>query len=106
MTNYVAVDSPDVEAAVPFYGRQPKPEEVHKIRASLLIHYAEDDERINQGISEFEAALKVASVEYLIHMYEGTRHAFFNDTGQRYHEEASKLAWKRTVAFFKEKLKT
>jgi carboxymethylenebutenolidase len=106
MTNYVTVNSPDVDAAAPFYGRQPVPEDVPKIKASLLIHYAEDDERINQGIPEFEAALKEASVEYSIHIYEGTRHAFFNDTGQRYHEEASKLAWKRTVAFFNEKLKT
>jgi carboxymethylenebutenolidase len=106
MTNYVAVDSPDVDAAVPFYGRQPVPEDVPKIKASLLIHYAEDDERINQGIPEFEAALKEASAEYSIHIYEGTRHAFFNDTGERYHEEASKLAWKRTVALFNEKLKT
>jgi carboxymethylenebutenolidase len=106
MTNFVAVNSPDVKAAVPFYGRQPTPEDVSKIKASLLIHYAEDDERINEGIPEFEAALKEASIEYTIHMYEEAKHAFFNDTSPRYHEEASKLAWKRTVAFFNEKLKT
>ncbi len=106
MTNQVAVNSPDVQAAVPFYGRQPAPEDVPKIKASLLIHYAGDDERINAGIPEFEAALKKASVEYEIFMYEGAKHGFYNDTSQRYHEEASKLAWGRTMAFFKEKLKT
>jgi carboxymethylenebutenolidase len=106
VTNQVAVNSPDVQAAVPFYGRQPAPEDVPKIRASLLIHYAGDDERINAGIPAFEAALKEASVEHKIFMYEGAGHAFFNDTGSRYHEEAAKLAWERTIAFFKEKLKT
>jgi carboxymethylenebutenolidase len=105
MTNQVAVNSPDVQAAVPFYGRQPSPEDVPKIRASLLVHYAGDDERINAGIPAFEAALKEASVEHEIFMYEGAKHAFFNDAGSRYHEEASKLAWERTIAFFKEKLK-
>ncbi len=106
MTNQVAVNSPDVQAAVPFYGRQPATEDVPKIKASLLIHYAGDDERINAGIPAFEAALKKASVEHEIFMYEGAQHAFFNDTSPRYHEEASKLAWERTIAFFKEKLKT
>ncbi len=106
MTNQVAVNSPDVQAAVPFYGRQPATEDAPKIKASLLIHYAGDDERINAGIPAFEAALKKASVEHEIFMYEGAQHAFFNDTSPRYHEEASKLAWERTIAFFKEKLKT
>ena len=106
MTNQVAVHSPDVQAAAPFYGRQPAPEEVRKIKASMLIHYAGDDERINAGIPEFKAALKKASVEHEIFMYEGAQHAFFNDTSPRYHEEAAKLAWKRTLAFFKKKLKT
>jgi len=105
VTNQVAVNSPDVRAAVPFYGRQPAPEDASKIKASLLVHYAGDDERINAGIPAFEAALKEASVEYQIFMYEGAKHAFFNDTSARYHEEASKLAWERTIAFFKEKLK-
>lgn len=106
MTNQVAVNSADLRAAVPFYGRQPAPEDVPKIKASLLIHYAGLDERINAGIEAFEAALKKASVEYKIYMYEGAGHAFFNDTGSRYHEEAAKLAWERTIAFLKEKLKT
>ncbi len=106
MTNQVAVNSPDVQAAVPFYGRQPAAEDVPKIKASMLINYAGDDERINAGIPAFEAALKEAAVEYQIFMYEGAQHAFFNDTSPRYHEEAAKLAWERTIAFFKDKLKT
>jgi len=106
VTNQVAVNSPDLKAAVPFYGRQPAPEDVPKIKASLLLQYAGLDERINKGIPEFEAALKKASVDYKIFIYEGAGHAFFNDTSSRYHEEAAKLAWERTIAFFKQKLKT
>lgn len=106
MTNQVAVNSPDLSAAVPFYGRQPASEEVPKIKASMLIHYAGLDERINAGIEAFEAALKEASVDHRIYIYEGAGHAFFNDTGSRYHKEAAELAWKRTIAFFNEKLKT
>lgn len=106
VTNQVAVNSPDLEAAVSFYGRQPASEDVIKIKASVLIHYAGDDERINEGIPAFEVALKEASVDYEIFMYEGAKHAFFNDTSSRFHEEASKLAWERTIAFFNEKLKT
>ena len=105
MTNQVAVISPDVQAAVPFYGRQPETGDVPKIKASILAHYAGDDERINAGIPEFEAALKEASIEYEVHMYEGAKHAFFNDTSARYHEEAAKLAWERTIAFFNKNLK-
>ena len=106
MTNQVAVNCPSLDAAVPFYGRQPAPEDIPKIKASLLIHYAGNDERINAGIEAFEAALKKVGVEYMIYMYEGAGHAFFNDTGSRYNQEAAELAWKRTIAFLKEKLKT
>ncbi len=106
VTNQVAVNSPDLMAGAPFYGRQPAVEEVPKIKASLLLHYAGLDERINAGIDAYEAALKKASVEYEIFMYEGAGHAFFNDTGSRYNKEAAGLAWERTIAFFKEKLKT
>jgi len=107
MTNQVAVNSSDLAAAVPFYGRQPAPEDIPKIKASLLLHYAGLDQRINKGIPEFEATLKKASVDYKIYMYEGAKHAFFNDTNTgRYHKEAAQLAWKRTIAFLKEKLKT
>jgi len=106
VTNQVAVDSPDVKAAVPFYGRQPAPEDVPKIKASILAHYAGEDTRINEGIPAYEAALKKANKEYKIYIYEGAKHGFFNDTGTQFNEEASKLAWERTLAFFREKLKT
>ncbi len=106
MTNQVAVNSPDLAAAVPFYGSQPAPEDVPKIKAAMLIHYAGNDERINAGIPVFEDALKKASIEYQIFMYEGAGHAFFNDTGTRYDKEAATLAWQRTLEFFKEKLKS
>ncbi|MCJ7582096.1 MAG: dienelactone hydrolase family protein, partial [Candidatus Aminicenantes bacterium] len=106
MTNQVAVNAPDLTAAVPFYGSQPKVEDVPKINASLLCHYAGLDERINAGIEAFEAALKEASIDYKMYVYEGAGHAFFNDTGTRYHKEAAELAWKRTIEFFNEKLKT
>jgi carboxymethylenebutenolidase len=107
MANQLAVNSPDVSAAVPYYGRQPVSEDVPKIKASLLLHYAGLDEGINKGIPEYEAALKKASVDYKLYMYEGAQHAFNNDTNAaRYNKEAAELAWKRTIAFFKEKLKT
>lgn len=107
ITNQVAVQSPDLSAAVPYYGRQPAAEDVLKIKASLLLHYAGLDERINSGIPAFEDALKEAPVDYKIYIYEGAAHAFNNDTNpDRYHKEAAELAWKRTIAFFKEKLKT
>ncbi len=107
MANQVAVNSPDLKASVPFYGNQPEAEDVYKIKASLLLHYAENDERINKGIPAYEEALKKASVDYRVHMYEGTEHGFYNDTNaERYHKEAAQLAWKRTIEFFKEKLKT
>ncbi len=105
VTNQVAVNAPDLAAAVPFYGSQPAPEDVPKIKAAMLIHYAGDDQRINAGIPAFEEALKKAGVEHTIHMYEGAGHAFMNDTGQRYNKEAADLAWKRTIDFLKAKLK-
>lgn len=106
VTNQVAVLSPDLTAAVPFYGRQPKPEDIPNIKASLLCHYGSLDKRINEGIEAFEAALKANSVKYNIFIYDGAKHAFFNDTRpDRYHPEAAKMAWKRTIAFFKEELK-
>ena len=107
MTNQVAVHSPDLSAAVPYYGRQPDAQDVHKIKASMLLHYAGTDERINAGIPAFEEALQQASVEFQIYIYEGAQHAFNNDANKsRYHKEAAQLAWQRTIAFFKEKLKT
>ena len=106
MANQVAVNSPDVSAAVPYYGRQPADEDVPKIKAPLLLHYAGLDEGINKGIAGYEAALKKASIDYKIYMYDGTQHAFNNDTGARYNKEAAQLAWGRTISFLKEKLKT
>lgn len=104
MTNQVAVNSPDLKAAVPFYGIQPASEDVPKIKASLLAHYAGLDERIDKGIPEFESALKKASVDYRIFIYDGAEHGFFNDTSQRYNERSAKLAWERTVTFLRQKL--
>ena len=106
ITNQVTVNAADLTAAVPFYGSQPSGEDVPKIKAAMMLHYAGNDERINAGIPAFEEALKKAGIEYKIFMYEGTGHAFFNDTGSRYNEEAAKLAFKRTIAFFKEKLRS
>jgi carboxymethylenebutenolidase len=106
VANQMAVHSADLDAAVPYYGNQPASEDVPKIKASLLLHYAGDDQRINKGIPAFEAALKAASVDYKIYMYEGARHAFNDDTrADRYNKEAAQLAWKRTISFLKEKLK-
>jgi carboxymethylenebutenolidase len=105
MTNEVAVNAPDLDAAVPYYGIQPPAEDVAKIKAPIMAHYAGNDERINAGIPAFEEALKKNNIEYQIFIYPGAGHAFNNDTNpDRYNEEAAKLAWKRTVEFFKEKL--
>jgi carboxymethylenebutenolidase len=106
MTNQVAVNCPDLDAAVPYYGMQPTADQVPSIKAPILAHYAGDDARINQGIPAFEEALKKNKKEYQIFMYEGAQHAFNNDSNkERYNEKAAKLAWSRTIAFFKEKLK-
>ena len=106
MTNQVAVNAPDLNAAVPYYGRQPVEEDVAKIKAPIMAHYAGNDEGINAGIPAFEEALKKYNKEYTIFMYEGAGHAFNNDSNpERYNEQAAKLAWGRTIGFFKEKLK-
>ena len=106
VANQLAVNSPELIAVVPFYGPQPAAEDVPKIKASLLLHYAGLDERINRGIPAYEAALKKASVEYRLYMYEGAQHAFNTDTRpERYNKEAAQLAWERTISFLKEKLK-
>jgi carboxymethylenebutenolidase len=104
MTNQIAVNSPDVKAAVPFYGMPPVAEDVPKIRASMLLHYAGNDQWINQGVPAYEAALKKAHIDYKLHMYPGAEHAFFNDTSPRYNPEAARQAWERTISFFKLKL--
>jgi len=103
--NMLAVNSPDLAAAVAYYGAQPKAEDVPKIKAALLLHYAGLDERINAGIDAFRKALDANHKQYAIHMYEGANHAFNNDTSAaRYDKEAADLAWGRTIAFFKERL--
>ena len=104
MTNQVAVNAPDLNAAVPYYGTTPAPEDVPKIKAPIMAHYAGNDERINAGIPAFEEALKKAGIEYHIFIYEGAEHAFNNDTSPRYKKDAADLAWERTVGFFREKL--
>jgi len=106
MTNQVAVNSTELDAAVPYYGRQPAAEDVPRIKAPIMAHYAGNDAGINAGISAFEAELKKNNKEYQIFMYEGASHAFNNDSNpERYNAEAAKLAWSRTIGFFKEKLK-
>jgi len=106
MANQVAVNSPDVIAVVPYYGGQPAADDVPKIKASLLLHYAGDDAGTNKGIPVYEAALKKAGVDYKMYMYEGAKHAFNDDTrAERYNKEAAQLAWQRTTSFLKEKLK-
>lgn len=105
ISNYLAVQLPDLNAAVPFYGGQPPEEDVAKIKAPLLIQYAENDERINAGWPKYEAALKQAKVRYEAHVYPGTQHGFNNDTTPRYDAVAAKLAWQRTVAFFNQHLR-
>ncbi len=103
--NLLAVRIPDLAASVPFYGIQVSAADAAKIKAPLLIHYAETDERINAGWPAYEEALKANGVRYQAHFYPGTQHGFHNDTTPRYNEAAAKLAWSRTVAFFKEHLK-
>ncbi len=105
VVNQLAVSIPDViKAGVPFYGRQPAKEDVAKIKAPLLIHYAELDTRVNEGWPAYEAALKAANVKYTMHMYPKANHGFHNDTTPRYDEAAAKLAWERTLEFFKANL--
>ena len=105
-TNYLAVGlGGDLNAAVPFYGSPPrKLEDVAKIRAPLLAHYAENDDRINSGRPGYEAALKANNAKFEMHSYPDTRHGFHNNSTPRYNEAAAKLAWQRTIAFFRKHL--
>ncbi|MBO6716807.1 MAG: dienelactone hydrolase family protein [Rhizobiaceae bacterium] len=103
--NDLAVNAPDLDAGVAYYGRQASADAVGSIEAPLMLHYAGLDERINAGIDAYRAALEAAGKEFTIHIYDGVNHAFNNDTSAaRYDEEAAKLAWQRTVDFFREKL--
>lgn len=105
IANFLATRLPDLGAAVPFYGNQPPVEEVAKIKAPLLIHYAESDERINAGWPKYEAALVAAKVKYQAHIYAGTQHGFNNDTTPRFDEANARVAWRRTVEFFNQHLR-
>lgn len=105
VVNALAVElGGDLDAGVPFYGRAPRTEDVSRIKAPLLIHYAENDDRINAMRPDYEAALKANGVAYEMHTYPGTRHGFHNNSTPRYDEAAAKLAWERTIAFFKKHL--
>lgn len=105
ISNMLAWRLPNIiKAAVPYYGRQPDAAEVPKIKASLLIHYGELDERVNAGWPAYEAALKEAGVDYQAFIYPGANHGFHNDTTPRYDQEAAELSWSRTVSFFKKHL--
>jgi len=105
IANFMAVRIPDLSAAVPFYGGQPAVEDVPKIKAPLLLHYAALDTRVNEGWPAYEAALKANKKEYTAYIYENANHGFHNDTTPRYDKAAAELAWKRTIDFFTEKLK-
>ena len=104
IVNLFATRMPDMAAGVPFYGAQPKPEDVPKIKAAMQMHYAGNDTRINAGWPAYEAALKAAGVKHEGHIYDKTEHGFHNDTTPRYDEAAAKLAWSRTLAWFKQHL--
>ncbi|MCG8708631.1 dienelactone hydrolase family protein [Brenneria sp. 4F2] len=100
VSNAAAVAFPDLAAAVPFYGRQANPEDVAKIKAPLLIHYAELDTRINEGWPAYEEALKAGGKTYEAHIYPGVNHGFHNDSTPRYDKAAADLAWARTITWF------
>jgi len=100
VSNAASVAYPELAAAVPFYGRQAKPEDVVRIKAPLLFHFAETDPNVNGTWPAYESALKAAGKNYEAHVYPGTNHGFHNDSTPRYDETAAKLAWERTIAWF------
>ena len=105
IVHMLATRMPDLGAGVPFYGNSPAPEAAANVKAPLLIHFAETDERINAAWPAYETALKSANVRYTAHKYPGTQHGFNNDTTPRYDAAAAKLAWERTVEFFNKNLR-
>ena len=106
MANSLAVKLPALKAAVAFYGRQPAVEDVKNIKAAVQLHYGGLDERVNAGIPACEEALKKNNITYELYMYDGVNHAFHNDTAPaRYNEAAAKLAWQRSIDFFKKYVK-
>ena len=106
VTNALAVAAgSDLLAAAPYYGAQPPADQVPKIKARLLLHYAQNDDNINKGIEAYKEALDKAGIKYELHIYEGAQHAFNNDTSAaRYNKAAADLAWSRTVTLFKQAL--
>jgi len=105
IVNQLAVRMPDLAAGVPFYGRQVSAEDAAKIKAPLLLNFAEHDDGVNKTWPAYETALKANKVRYQAYIYPGTNHGFHNDTTPRYDEAAAKLAWSRTLDFFKQHLK-
>jgi len=106
ISNFLATRLPDLSAAVPFYGVAPKLDQVSKIKAELLIHFAENDERVNATWPEYEVALKASKVKYEAIFYPGTQHGFHNDTTPRFDQAAAKQAWDRTIALFNRTLRS
>lgn len=104
ISNMMAVRVPDLSAAVPYYGSQPKSEDVPKINAPLLIHYAELDKRVNEGWPTYEKDLKDNNKEFEAFIYPNVNHGFHNDTTPRYDKEAAQLSWNRTLVFFNKQL--
>ncbi len=104
ISHLLATRLPDLGAAVPFYGNSPAPDAAASVKAPLLVHLAEKDDRINAAWPAYEAALKAAGATVTAHVYPGTQHGFHNDTTPRYDEAAAKLAWQRTLEFFKARL--
>jgi carboxymethylenebutenolidase len=104
MSHFLATRVPTLAGAVPFYGGAPAPAEAAKVKAPLLVHFAENDQRVNASWPPYEEALKAAGATYEAHTYPGTQHGFNNDTTPRYDAKAAELAWSRTMAFFKQHL--
>ena len=106
IVNMLATRVPELAAAVPFYGGPAPIDEVPRIKAALMLQFAENDERVNAAWPAYEAALKAAGVPYEAHVYPGTQHGFNNDTTPRYDQKAAALAWQRTMAFFEKHLRS
>jgi len=105
VSNALAVAYPEMAASVPYYGRQPRAEEVPAIKAPLLVQYAEVDERINMGWLPYQAALIANQRRFSVHFYAGTQHGFHNDSTPRFDKAAADLSWARTLAFLGENLR-
>lgn len=105
VVHYLTTRLPDLDAAAAFYGMAPEPQKAATVKAALLVHLAEQDERINAAWPAYEAALKAAHAKFAVFKYPGTQHGFHNDTTPRYDEKAAKLAWQRTLALFNRTLR-